>query len=867
MYSRSEELQRLVNLVKRGRSVSVVGPMWSGRSDLLRRACDMVERNGTVTFQVRGVPHAPALEPIRSALSISARDLPSQQAAGFSDLVPRVIEHLGTDPGVIVVDNADLLDEQSRSLIGVVHSELDTPVVATALRAHSGGSAGSTELALSDVVRPFVQISLTGLGIESLHALLEERLGGAISPEVTARIHRDSAGLPGLALAMTDGAVAARALRYVDQRWITGTDSWSEATAGVYESFLSGRPDEIRRALELLALSGAVSIPSALALVGEDLLAELEDIGLVRVLSLDGEDKVTLNPPGMGDYIERHESGVRRHLVLSEGVRRLHDSVLSSEEANRLVAHMRRGRTGTPSSTSRPGETPLNNPMVGRMFADEHRLSLTAALQAWESTKGVPEAARLLSAQLTGAGDREVVERVLRETDPSTGTETYDYIEFRYVRARWLLSQGASLADALGSLHEPPREALLYAQSLETLDLALRAEFDRLDPDYESILKPWTARAGLDGATAIMVLASCHVLSGRHTDALRELRADRARWPRFLADPAEMMVGVAHYALGDINATTRYGEEKARRAASEANRAGFVIGCYLNGLGLISFLRVERAKETLFSVLSTGTAAGPIPFSPDTAIWSMLACLTAFSNSSTVTQGLAGVANQYENRACEILPFGSMPWYESFELQAAGLRHEAANRLREHADDLRSRGYILTADAATMLAILEHFESKRLPEARLVAERLGGSLYHTFLDASQAIAHHEADTLLAIARRFEDVGAPEIAGRCYSIASGLFRAEGDGAAAAAARTAVHALSTHGVELPHEVLQFTPREREIIRLVAEDASNASIAATLYLSQRTVETHLRNIRRKTGTTERHEFAALLASLEEQ
>ncbi|SHK25205.1 regulatory protein, luxR family [Pseudonocardia thermophila] len=51
--------------------------------------------------------------------------------------------------------------------------------------------------------------------------------------------------------------------------------------------------------------------------------------------------------------------------------------------------------------------------------------------------------------------------------------------------------------------------------------------------------------------------------------------------------------------------------------------------------------------------------------------------------------------------------------------------------------------------------------------------------------------------------------------------------------------------------------FTPREREIAELVGRARSNRAIAAELVLSERTVESHVRNILMKTGTTSRKEF----------
>lgn len=44
--------------------------------------------------------------------------------------------------------------------------------------------------------------------------------------------------------------------------------------------------------------------------------------------------------------------------------------------------------------------------------------------------------------------------------------------------------------------------------------------------------------------------------------------------------------------------------------------------------------------------------------------------------------------------------------------------------------------------------------------------------------------------------------------------------------------------------------LTPREKEILMMVLEDASSAHIAAALQISLRTVDTHRKNIVRKTG-----------------
>ncbi|WP_432102258.1 helix-turn-helix transcriptional regulator [Streptomyces sp. bgisy091] len=56
--------------------------------------------------------------------------------------------------------------------------------------------------------------------------------------------------------------------------------------------------------------------------------------------------------------------------------------------------------------------------------------------------------------------------------------------------------------------------------------------------------------------------------------------------------------------------------------------------------------------------------------------------------------------------------------------------------------------------------------------------------------------------------------------------------------------------------------LTPREREVAALVAEGLTNQAIASRLYLSHRTVETHVSRVLRKAGVTTRTALASLMA-----
>jgi DNA-binding NarL/FixJ family response regulator len=87
---------------------------------------------------------------------------------------------------------------------------------------------------------------------------------------------------------------------------------------------------------------------------------------------------------------------------------------------------------------------------------------------------------------------------------------------------------------------------------------------------------------------------------------------------------------------------------------------------------------------------------------------------------------------------------------------------------------------------------------------------------------------------------------------------GAVRAVGRGEAFltnAAERSLVQQWMDEGAEGP--AIPLTPREEEVVKLIAEAHTNAQIAAILHLAEKTVESHRANVLRKLGMRDRVEL----------
>ena len=116
-------------------------------------------------------------------------------------------------------------------------------------------------------------------------------------------------------------------------------------------------------------------------------------------------------------------------------------------------------------------------------------------------------------------------------------------------------------------------------------------------------------------------------------------------------------------------------------------------------------------------------------------------------------------------------------------------------------------------------------------------------LYYRENQSAKAVATTDQDAAVAEARQalraFEDMGATQDADRAAAF--------------------LRSLGVGGRTGPKLVGELTKREIEVLRLLGEGLTNAEIAARLYISTKTVATHVGNIFAKLQLRNRAEAAA--------
>jgi ATP/maltotriose-dependent transcriptional regulator MalT len=366
---------------------------------------------------------------------------------------------------------------------------------------------------------------------------------------------------------------------------------------------------------------------------------------------------------------------------------------------------------------------------------------------------------------------------------------------------------------------------------------------------------------------AMGTLSAAEMYIDRFSDAVehseRGLRVGRATGRAAFAPTLVPVLGTCAWVLGDVDRGVGVLEESAEVARISRNDLGLA-------WGLLNLSLAQAVQGDVEAAVQNGTEACELASSlGDSAIssWAGLAHGIALLEAGMGDDALRVLTTEMGGSGAEQIPGG---W-------------------RAHAAMSITRAAILAGDLeiaeAAARGTTESADQTGLPMARSWANRARAELLLAKGEAAEAAqaAVRAADQAGALGARLDRAACRELAGRALLGADETHAATEQFESAAKEYDECHAHHHRDrVELALGKLGRRPsrrsraagtkgtgldslsgRELEVAALVVDRMTNAQIAEELFLSEKTIESHLRNIFGKLGASSRIEVARIVES----
>jgi DNA-binding CsgD family transcriptional regulator/tetratricopeptide (TPR) repeat protein len=886
----------------RGRALVVSGPPGVGKSDLLARIA--ADAEGWLVLSARGVPAekdlpfsglhqllAPALGELDAIPAVQARALRGALGLGEPEPGHRLEVLAGTlsllvavareQPVVLVIDDAHQLDADSADALGFVARRLHVGGMALIAAKRSGQPSafddGSCE-----------ELRLGGLELDEARELLADK---AVAEDVVERLWRDTGGNP---LALTSLPERLAAGERSGREPIVGPTPAATQVRRIYESRIFALPPETRRALLVVAASDESSmatINDAVAAIGADpeRLAAAEQAGIVTIRD------------GAVEFRDPLLRSAMYHDAAPADRRAAHDALagaLSEErDADRRAWH-RASAVSAPDEDVALGleEAALRARRRGGVAVEAMALARAARL----TPDGERRAARLLAAaRSTAHAGRLGPAAGLLEEALALAASSEISADIELERGRLLAAAGCE--HAAGEVlrraaddvvpHDPQRATRLLAE--DALLMLGEHELAAAAASCERATGLGTPDESPAGLALEIALAATRLATGSGDDAVATLQA-ACQLGEAIADPT--LVAWLSHALSAAGEGESVRPLLARmleqhRVAGDLwslqQELVALADLELRGGQMISAL--EAAREALQlaeelgsvralrrSLLALALVEGLLGREIDCREHVQLA-LDSHSEGGAFAPGAVG------GLAIGLLelslgrPAEAIVALESVRRYARHVGLDDPGWLPWEAVLVES--YVAEARPDEAREIFDAFETRarslgRGPLQAAVARSAGlladDDAFSAHFDQALELLERDANPF-ELARTRLCYGERLVRVELHEPARELLRAALDGfellrATPWAERTR-SALASCGEiarrQTPRAVDLLTPQELQVVRLVAEGARNRDVAARLFLSQKTVEYHLRNTFRKLDVRSRTELVTRLAA----
>ena len=880
--ARRAQAERVEASLRRGVSVILTGHSGIGKSYL---AASIVKRLG-------GGPRDRGGDPvIRCGLSRGVQRLRELRDSASDDY------------GVLTIEDAHLLGvDELRDLVDLV-GEAERPLLIT-MDLHPVELTSPGSLARSHLVTSLwadlglERVDLSGIGFTEASALIDQVCGDEGVDVVTrARIVHAAAGNPLLVTELTREALQRSGGIGIDNSsLVLGPITLSPRILDLTRKRLAGLSDIDEYALVTLAKIGTVPYVRATRLVGQAPLRSLLRRGLV------------VHEPGSLEFVSANVlyanaahagRGVENPFEAAHAVERLllvelqGGGRLTSVECVMVAAYWANNASVDPLDTV-DRDTAAEIFLRAARRADMWGLPTSVELFARRSLAVSPSvgATEQLSRALAGQGRAgEALDLLERDSLPHS-----DQYADADMLAWWcvLLSWHNFGAEHASTMHA-------RVSSWGTVDTLL-ADFDQMvslvatatGSDYAEGVDDLAAFAS-DASKIIALrlralseLVPAYTFLGRHDDlhAAFDLGRDMI---------GEIAMGGAERQLGDVTtagalflanaglAKAVVGDDRdgvvrdldvyALRAVLTGNDLELALVNMVSGGMSLASQRAARAEIELANA-ELGISR---KLEPSAAVSSRLLrgnALCALGRRDEARELLRGLAardvaitpwTEFYARFLEISLIADPADYAPARAALFVLAHFKNGRSRQITVTALFGAFVAGADAAEVVTLLDSIDPPGgSPSADATEEQL------------RAEIDHDAFRLDAVGDRLERMGIKQQAALAFQSAGAAHLAHGRGAQAAASflrRDAQDTGRPAAVETAppvasgESIAKLTRRELEIAQLAGQGLSNSEIASRLFLSVRTVESHVLQARVKLGAARRTELGLYLAELSRQ
>ncbi|WP_103350806.1 AAA family ATPase [Amycolatopsis sp. CA-128772] len=809
----------------------------------------------------------PQRDALRTALGLASGAEPGPYLVGLAALT-LLADVAAARPLLLVAEDAHWLDRASADVLAFVARRIETEPIVLVATLREGFESPLADAGLASMV-------LDRLPPDAAAALLDA-VAPRLAPAVRTRLLAEAAGLP-LALTELPAAVAD----------LDGVDPVLPLTERLERTF-TGRvallPEVTRTALLVAALNETTSVTETLAATGALLETVVEPESLApaveaRLVELSA-GAVTFRHPLMRSAIPASATPLDRrnaHLALVEALR---------DQPDRRAWHQAAATAGPDEAVAAELERAAERA--------RYRGGAAAAVAALEQAARLsPDAGArtdrlLLAAELAvESGRRETAERLVRAADPAD--------------PRRRATAGRLLSEFEDGVREDPARVAELARTAASVaadgqhDAALRILWSAAMRCFWT--EPGTqARKDLlevadrlpvpDGDPRIVAVTAYVAPFERGAAVLGHLRELVARTG---ADPeVDRYLGSAALQVGAFDLAARFSA-----AAAPGLRAQGRLGLLPRALAVLAWSRV-RLGDLAGAVPA---AAEAVRFARETGQPFMAGLATAVQAEIAALRGDHKQAKTLADEAERAgLAAGARPVLATVQL-TRGLTGLGEGRFEDAFADLRR--LLDPADPAYQLALRAYFVAE-LTEAAVRAGRTGelrdilaeldrpdtpSPALRIGLRYARAVLD-PSDELFAEALHADLAGWPAERGRVHlafgewlrrqrrvvesrthlRTARKTFDALGMTAWAERARRELRSAGESSPNRgPDARDKLTPHELSIAQLAAEGLTNREIGQRLYLSHRTVGTHLHRIFPKLGVSSRADLAGTLKSLE--